>query len=111
MIRKLLEEAARQNRNKRDPLVIAAVVDYFNLGPAPHGLFYNTVHQIAHSFYGEWFFESRHTVAPVITNCFRYNFKHRAWGVSQVPRVRPCVSATNYRMLLHVEEMLLQIQW
>ncbi len=50
VIRKLLEEAARQNRNKRDPLVITAVVDYFNLGPAPHGLFHNTVHQIAHSF-------------------------------------------------------------
>ncbi len=50
MIRKLLEEAARQNRDKRDPLVIAAVVQYFNLGPAPHGLFHNMVHQIAYSF-------------------------------------------------------------
>ncbi len=38
VIRKLLEEAAKQNRNKRDPLVIAMVVEYFNLGPAPHGL-------------------------------------------------------------------------
>ncbi len=50
VVRKLLEEVSRQNRDKRDPLVIAVVVQYFNLGPAPHGLFYNTVHQIAHSF-------------------------------------------------------------
>ncbi len=50
MVRKLLEEVTRQNRDKRDPQVIAAVVTYFNLGPAPHGLFHNTVHQIAHSF-------------------------------------------------------------
>ncbi len=50
MVRKLLEEASRQNRDKRDLLVIAVVVAYFNLAPAPHGLFYNMVHQIAHSF-------------------------------------------------------------
>ncbi len=50
VVRKLLEEVARQNRNKRDPQVIAVVVTYFNLGPAPHGLFHNTVHQIAHLF-------------------------------------------------------------
>ncbi len=55
IVTKLLEEASRQNRDKRDPLVIAAVVNYFNLALALHGLFYNTVHQIAHSFSGEWF--------------------------------------------------------
>ncbi len=50
IIRKLLEEVATQNRDKRDLQVIAAVVAYFNLGPAPHGLFHNLVHQLAHSF-------------------------------------------------------------
>ncbi len=50
VVKKLLEEAVRQNRDKRDPLVIAVVVQYFNLGLASHGLFHNTVHQIAHSF-------------------------------------------------------------
>ncbi len=54
IIRKLLEEANTQQRDKRDPLVIAAVVAYFNLGPAPHGLFHNLVHQLAHSFSGEF---------------------------------------------------------
>ena len=50
IVRKLLEEVATQGRDKHDPQVIAAVVAYFNLGPAPHGQFNNTVHQLAHSF-------------------------------------------------------------
>ncbi len=50
MVRKLLKEATRQNRDEHDPQVIAMVVAHFNLGPAPHGLFHNTGHQIAHSF-------------------------------------------------------------
>ncbi len=68
VIRKLLEEANRQHRSKTDLLVIATVVQYFNLGPAPHGLFYNTVHQIAHSFWGEWFstFEPFHVTPQMI---------------------------------------------
>ncbi len=55
IIRKLLEEASVQQRDKRDPLVIAAVVAYFNLGPTPHSLFHNLVHQLAHSFRGVFF--------------------------------------------------------
>ena len=34
VVRKLLEEATRQNKDKRDPQVITAIVAYFNLGVA-----------------------------------------------------------------------------
>ncbi len=50
IIRKLLEEAHLQQRDKRDLQVVSAVVAYFNLGPVLHGIFHNLVHQIAHSF-------------------------------------------------------------
>ncbi len=51
IIRKLCEEEEEaQGRPRTDPQVITAIVACFNLGPTPHGLFNNLVHQLAHSF-------------------------------------------------------------
>ncbi len=50
IVHKICEEAELQGRPWMDPHVIAAVVRYFNLGPAPHGVFNTLVHQLARSF-------------------------------------------------------------
>ncbi len=50
IICKLCEEAAKQDKDKTDPWVIRTIVEYFNVGPTPHGVFNNLVHSLAHSF-------------------------------------------------------------
>ncbi len=50
VIRKICEEAEKQGRDRMDPRVIRAVVSYFNVGPAPHRVFHNLMHKLAHSF-------------------------------------------------------------
>ncbi len=50
IIHKLCEEAQRQGLPKTDPRVVRAMVAYFNGSTAPHGVFHNLVHRLAHSF-------------------------------------------------------------
>ncbi len=55
----ICEEATRLGLEKTDPRVVQAVVAYFNVGPAPHGIFNTLVWRLAHSIWGEshgfWF--------------------------------------------------------
>ncbi len=52
IVQKLCQEASKQGRAQTDPLVVQAVVQYFNLGqtPPPHGVFDRVVWTITHSF-------------------------------------------------------------
>ncbi len=64
IIRKLCEEAAKQNKDKTDPWVIRAIVEHFNMGLTPHGVF-NLVHSLAHLFLGEFLWFSVHVTPHV----------------------------------------------
>ena len=49
IVRKLCEEAAKQNLSERDPRVVQAVVHHFNLGPTSPQIFNRLVWQLAHT--------------------------------------------------------------
>ncbi len=77
IIRKLCEEASKQAKDKTHPDIIAAVISHFNLGPSLHRLVNNLVHQLAHSFQGEFrgfCFMSPHT-DPVAGHTFVHTIR------------------------------------
>ena len=84
VIRKLCEEAQKQGLPKTDPWVVQAVVLYFNIGPAPHGVFHNLVHRLAHSFLGE--FRGSQFMSPHTVVSWRLGTVTTSWRILKSPQ-------------------------